>query len=144
MHKPSKQMVTTFKHQPGLYLYAGSTGTDLKSPVSLNSVSCCNCGFGVENRGGRVLGEDSKGLYSKATSQYCLWETGCFYLLGNSVISFIHTCRVICCELKSSFWEAVTFRECPFAMRSYLSRFQTCVPFHSVPLVAVLDRKSVV
>lgn len=39
LHKPSKQMVTTFKYQPGLYLYVGSTGTDLKSPLSLNSLS---------------------------------------------------------------------------------------------------------
>lgn len=38
LHKPSKQMVTTFKYQPGSYLYAGSTGMDLKSPVLLNSL----------------------------------------------------------------------------------------------------------
>lgn len=38
LHKPSKQMVTTSKYQPGLYLYAASTSTDLKSPVLLNSL----------------------------------------------------------------------------------------------------------
>lgn len=45
------------------------------------------------------------------------------------------TYREISSELKSVFW---TFRECPFAMHSFLSSSQTCALFHILPLVALL------